>query len=348
MILIHGLQYNRLRTLTLSLLVTGACLFLASPEASANYRCSALFSPSTSLETTIESLDYMAPIPARTLRDYSSKDIARAMVSWVRRNEPKTIDRNQFAEIDLMRESQIVLFFHTRSLSAIASQGFLNMFQTKSTSGGLRKMEEEDRLLGLTLPETGPGLSLRPKSAFLNISAQADISPSHRIALAMEQYGPIGAVMNQAVKARSLWVPLDAMGLGISHSKIKSKSELNKDRGTFMSRRFPKHPVDRVFWPDPPLPHRLNTPEALIYGSLGFGDVDHFVVARREIASALQQFGKPVFLISERETNGRHQMHYDELLIKGTSLPKSLPPTAYEKFYPVRNWFARQVRRFKG
>lgn len=296
-------------------LILSICLTAMPSYASRAKTCLSVFATQmNSLDIQIRYNDRISP---RIFEHMSSDDLAREVVQWVRFREMKEIFKHsEYQRIDLMKNSQIVLFFHGEDSASIQKRGFLNQYQSGKSSGWMRDKEIEDGFLGLRIPRTSDPnvLKFRPKSAFLNISAPVELA--HYRGVVSDRYGNVGAVLKDDVKQRSLWSSHDSAVIGGFYPEFlrapEQESSLHSERGTFDRGFFPRNARDESR-PSGSVPYA----EAQIYGELTVEDVDHFVVFSADSITEVARFGKPIYLVSWKIEQGRDQIDYIRLLQEG-------------------------------
>lgn len=244
---------------------------------------------------------------------FSVNEIGRAIIERIRRQEAEfrdviaSVGRPKSVQLDT--NSQIILFFHGEYVKSIWKEGFLNQHQVYRSSGHFNRegrLLAEDNFTGINLSNSSSALSLRPKSAFLNILEGSDLS--HKFYDVSKRYGGVGAVLKNEVKNRSIWIATDSGEFGSNagyYTDNFSGRGLAPYRGTFSRKSIPCEPSCHTYY------------ESLVYGKIDFTDVDHFLVADRRLAEAVKPIGKPIYLIYRVERNNRLVFEKGELLYEG-------------------------------
>jgi len=245
-------------------------------------------------------------ISNETFSKFSINEIAQAVILRVQKQEAKDliIDSSNYenkiseVELDLFKKAEIMMFFNESIIDSIADRGFLNQHLSGSSSGSYApkvRIKAEDSILGIKLGTSRKSLKLRPKSAFINIRENVQLTrkrfPNRQF------FGDVAVVFNNRVKKRSLWAAYDTLSLGVGDGAIKKYPKLiNLFRGTFFKGRITR--LDDSFKND-------RYYEALIFGELSFSDVDYFLVSSLKQASKLEKFGKPIFFLKKSYVKGR-------------------------------------------
>lgn len=216
-------------------------------------------------------------------------------------------------EFNLETQTEIVLFFHPKAIDSIATTGFQNLHQTGTTQGGdqgfVKRAPYEDAFTDIKMGFSEKAKRLRPKSAFVNISAPLDLSPTKH---ALYSYGPIGAVMKNHVKERSLLSDGDSylMGYGLLEAPIgdwlrRNRDDLHESLGTFKRGFVPTNSDNAYYY------------EALVYGDVTLADVASFYLIQSNFRSQnqlnlalrkLKQYGIPIDLAEQKIINNRMQI----------------------------------------
>ncbi|RYZ92702.1 MAG: hypothetical protein EOP06_03485 [Proteobacteria bacterium] len=228
-------------------------------------------------------------------------------------------------EVDFMRDSEIVLFFHPKDATSIAEKGFVNQHVSRKSSGAFDpalRLDIEDAIAGLPLDQIS-NEAFRPKSALIiGTGSLANVVTRYS---ASGGYGGIGAVMKHEVKTSSLWTYGDSLQVGqeIFYGRV-SQQDVAKVRGTFERRWMsPKTEL-------PPTRRNPEFVEALIFGDLTFNDVDHFIVEYESSAAPILNSGKPVFLVTRGQT-AEIPFIYRQILNFGETIPMNLPAAQKDK-----------------
>lgn len=273
----------------------------------------------------IENLNFGEKIPDQVYNEYDSKAIGEAIVKWVRHREAtRKWQEGEMVAVDLMNESQIMIQMDSSTLPLVRQSGYLNQHESGTSKGALGLADRktgEDEFTGLQMSDINPtALKVRPKSALLHVSAPIEIG---LFPYDLFRYGRMAAVLGDQVKRRTLWAAGDSLAIGWNKpTSRKLEDDLTRRRGSLLEGRLPsKKTVGSGIYI-----------EALIYGEIGFGDIDHFVVYSESQLPPLIEFGKPVFLIKEKTRFGRLYREYRRLLYRGESMPQSLPPGERKKF----------------
>lgn len=291
---------------------------IAIQEARASLTCSQLFAESRASEAPLDphlvkdvvDLPDHKEIPQSIYESFPVNEIARAIVQRVRSHEimfQRKIESTEPKKIDVFKETDIILFFWETNIESIAANGFLNLHESHSSEAlynPSKRLRAEDLFTGVQLGLSPQALKLRPKSAFLNIRPNIDlVRKEHTI---IDQYGNIGAVFKPEVKHRSLWVDSDSLWISQTSLVMNSRT-LIPYRGTFYRDSISCVSLCKNYY------------EALIYGKIGFDDVDYFLVTDPSLVNRLKPFGRPVYQLIKVFKNNRVIFEKGELLFAGRS-----------------------------
>lgn len=276
-------------------------------------------------------------IDAEIFNTAKPNEVAKSLIYKLREQEVKyqkeILQRKDQAQVDLQKESEIILFFDPRVAESISQRGFLNQHLTGKSSGmnnsKFRKLSE-DWYSDIKLGDSHESLKLRPKSAYLNISANKFLGK--RSSAPHLQFGSVAAVFKDSIKDQSLWTAYNSLEVGKligSVSSVKgafggilnkcTQCVFGKDyidpnisgksllpyRGTFKS--------DRISTVDHNTYH-----EVLIYGEVTFKDVKHFLVSNPFEAQKLVKYGKPIYLTEVIDRHSRPYYKKGPLIYDGT------------------------------
>jgi hypothetical protein len=303
------------RNLSKVFLILFSVLFLYQANVGASAEnCSRIFSKTTNtlfspissrLDESIASLTQNSSIPSDYYRIYDVNNIAKAIIKRVSAEEQKyTKEFESDPKLDLIHESDIILFFWATDLESIVTKGFLNQHETKKSNGYYNptfRQDAEDHITGLKLGTIPEAAQIRPKSAFLNIKSDVTLSnKSHQL---LGQYGNIGAVMKTNLKNRSLWCACDSLGIG--ENGPYSADDLLKWRGSFARDSISTKKNYSSYY------------EAIIYGRVGVEDVDYFLISDISTLSSLKPLGIPVYSAKINMRNDRVIFEKGDLLFEG-------------------------------
>jgi len=232
---------------------------------------------------------------------YSSQEIARALVKRLHIKETEwrktnSIGGEQSKEIDLQKDTEILLFFSPADILFISQNGFLNFHQTNTTKGSSRSKSLDDQFLGIVIPREARGDELRSKSAYLNVRLNIDIGAGH---LELhKQYGPIAAKMKNHVKNQSLIVNDDSLAI----SEYFKFPDIFRHATTFYSHHLPLASIalhDYI--------------EVLIFGKIDLSDVEYFLVLDNSLNAnqmkTLKNTGKLIYKMNVTRRQNRFVYH---------------------------------------
>jgi len=295
------------------ILVLSAIALPAAHEARAALTCQGIFAENATPVPTLDprlvqeivELPDHKEIPQSIYESFPVNEIARAIVQRVRTHElifKNKINSAEPKSLNVFNETDIILFFWDAHIESIAEKGFLNLHESHSSEGMYNpavRRRAEDLFTGIQLGESPQALKLRPKSAFLNIRADIDLAPKkHSIT---NQYGNIGAVLKPEIKNRALWIDSDSLWFSQTSYVLNSRTMI-PSRGTFYRDSLPCTSLCRSYY------------EAVIYGEVGFADVDYFLVTDAGLAKKLKPFGRPVYKLISVFRNDRVVFQKGELL----------------------------------
>lgn len=244
------------------------------------------------LETGVIHLKDAEQIPSEVYNSYPVNEIARAIVQRVRQQEldyGDSLPGDLHREVDLMNNADIMIFFWSDDLESILEKGLLNQHlsgKSRGTYSRQMRRDAEDNVTGIKLGEEPQALSLRPKSAFLNIHQEVRLAQkSHIIS---NQYGNIAAVLKTDVKERAFWTSADSLGVGrcawdVREGESKTQKLLGA-RGTFYRHSIRCESACASYY------------ESLIYGTLRVpDDVEYFLVDDLGLVEQLKPLGVPIY-----------------------------------------------------
>lgn len=248
------------------------------------------------VDSMILGLSENAKIPDAVFEEFQPNEIARAIVKRIRRREISDSPRETREKIDLISDSDIIMFFKAQVFTSIGERGFLNAFQTGKTNGGLDAVDlnvraaAENAVTGLDLGRGAAQDTVRPKSTFLNIRADVNLAPKWH--WMVHQFGGCGAVLKNNVKERAVWLSGDSLNIGMGKEfNGTSPSSLQDVRGTFDSACLPNKSGCPGYY------------ESVVYGSISLDDVDYFL-AMPDCVQAAIETGKAVYeMVSERRND---------------------------------------------
>ncbi len=123
-------------------------------------------------------------------------------------------------------KSRIIMAVRPQAVSPIMENGFLNLFQTHTSSGTpneVKRMWAENN--GAEIPEIGPEpVSLRPKYAYYDYFGAMDI-------IFTAQYGDVFFEFKNEVQSRSTYSVSDSLDHGSMTSLFQDRGDMNDPRG---------------------------------------------------------------------------------------------------------------------
>jgi hypothetical protein len=272
--------------MTVNLSLPGLVLLLLSASGAAYGAptiCSELF------DESIPQLHYHQTLDQQLFKTYDVNQIGEAIVQLNRKSEQEHSKNLQDqAPINLMKDTDIILFMNSPDVGKIGDSGVLNLHITGTTSGTNNtnsRIHAEDNLSGVFMGTTEQAKKLRPKSAYLNIRSRAKLSRERMLPGGEGDYGGVGLVLKEYVKKRALWVANDSLTVG-SNNEIFSSPEVSASyRGTF-ERGSIHINSDRM----------IDYYEAIIFGEITLKDIEYFLVEDAAYAESLRKYNKPIYL----------------------------------------------------
>lgn len=184
------------------------------------------------LRSLILNLPEGAVLPQEIVKRYDSKAVGRALVQRVRSRQLPVPHYAEEIPYDLMNETEIFMYFHSRDLPRILQKDqFENLHQSGQSSvvqgWGPLRAKNDDGIVGLKLeaqynPEPSNKVHLiRTKSSWLhfNIRPRPNITGINKTG---NGYGDIVAVLEEEVKNRSLIIRGGSLGPGNRNEEARS------------------------------------------------------------------------------------------------------------------------------
>ncbi|HEX4046983.1 MAG TPA: hypothetical protein VH309_04075 [Elusimicrobiota bacterium] len=216
-------------------------------------------------------------------RALDTRTLAALIVERVHR-ECDLAEASSSGESVLGDDAAMIMMVPPGKFDAIASQGFLNQHQTRTTGGQHResdRFEAEQELAMLRLPFGAKGRELLPKYAVLD--AKNDGLGTYRLPT---QYGSVAVVFKKEVSARATWTYADSL----DYSRKTGRFDAGGAGNPVLARTFlyerKKGDRDRCG----------NYCEAQIWGKLTLDDVDYVMIKSSEpVPRAVAERGIPVY-----------------------------------------------------